>query len=359
MPVSTPQIQTLLSEINCDALIIENSTDLLYLLGFPISTGTLLLHQDGGTLIVDGRYYELCSKKSPFPVLLSQAETLNTLLAELPNISTLGFASLTTSFARYLALIEILKKGTREIQLNPVEAPLRNLRKIKRPEEITLLKQAAELGSRGYDFVCSILKENISEKEVAFELEIFWKKQGADGFAFDPIIAFGPNSSMPHYRAGKTKLKKGDAVLIDIGVTWAHYHSDMTRTLFFGNPDPLLLNLYEIVLNAQRSALELCRAGIAVGTVDAAARNKIVSAGYGEQFPHSLGHGIGLEVHEFPLIRNTPAQQYVQLETGMVITIEPGIYIAEVGGIRIEDSILIMDDGYENLTNRSTGLLIL
>lgn len=357
LPLS--KLEKLFSEITCDALLIENSMDLLYLLGFPISTGTLLLYRDGGYLIVDGRYFEQCIKKSPFPVLLLQENSLSTLLNELSFISTLGFASQTTSYARYLSLLETLKKGNRTIELKPIENPLICLRKIKSSTEIHLLKQAAELGSRGYDFVRSTLKENISEKEVALELELFWKQQGADGLAFDPIIAFGANSSMPHYRAGTATLKQGDAVLIDIGVTLAHYHSDMTRTLFFGEPNPLLQHLYTIVLQAQQAALEICRAGITVGAVDEAARNIIVAAGYGEQFPHSLGHGIGLEVHEFPLIRNTPVQKHVKLEPGMVVTIEPGIYLADLGGIRIEDTILIVDDGYENLTKRSKELLIL
>lgn len=353
------KVEKLLKHLPCDALIIEDPTDLYYMLGLSLSAGTLLIEPNGGHLIVDGRYFEHCSKLSPFPVLLAKEDTLPNLINNLGAVKELGFASNTTSYSRYEKLKEVLQKVPRVVTLIPIEQPLRNLRKIKTPVEITLLKQAAELGSLGFDYVCSLLKEGVSESEMAFELELFWKKKGAKGFAFDPIIAFGANSSMPHYRAGDDVLKKNQVVLIDIGVTYQHYHSDMTRTLFYGTPDPLLLKIYPIVLQAQKAALALCRPGTKVGAVDSAARSLIVEEGFGDQFPHSLGHGIGLEVHEFPLLRDKPPHNDVILEAGMVITIEPGIYIPGVGGIRIEDSIQIVDNGYENLTNRSKDLLCL
>lgn len=353
------QLQRLLQNLSCDALIIEDSIDLYYLLGLSLSAGSLLITLNGAYLIVDGRYYEQCAKCTSFSVLLAQENTLFDLLTENSTVKTVGFASQTTSYARYQKLKECVEKLTRKVTLTPLENPLRDLRKIKSSEEIKLLEQAAELGSLGYDYVCSLLKEGIAEKELAFELELFWKKKGGKGFAFDPIIAFGSNSSMPHYRAGDAVLKKNQVVLIDIGVTYHHYHSDMTRTVFFGEPDPQLRTVYEIVLKAQTAALALCKPGAKVGTLDEAARSIITEAGFGDKFPHSLGHGIGLEVHEFPLIRNKPPHSEEVLEAGMVITIEPGIYIPGLGGIRIEDSILIDNNGYKNLTNRPKELLCL
>ncbi|EFB42492.1 MULTISPECIES: M24 family metallopeptidase [Parachlamydia] len=352
-------LKKLFSQLPCDALLIEDEINLLYLLGFPISTGTLLLHPENSYLIVDGRYYEQCLKLSPFPVLLAKDEVLGTLLSDLPSIKTLGFSSDQTSYMRFLSFKDLEKKITHSLSLVPIDSPLRSLRMIKTPEEMDLLRRAAILGSQGFDYVCRLLKEGITEEEIAIELELFWKKHGAKGVAFEPIIAFGMNSSMPHYRAGAHQLKKGQPVLIDIGVTYAHYHSDMTRTLFFGQPAPQLVTIYHCVLEAQIAALDLCRPGTKVGELDFVARSLITQAGYGENFTHSLGHGIGLAVHEFPILRNKPPFAEVTLEPGMVITIEPGIYLPNVGGVRIEDSVLITEDGYENLTNRSKEIQIL
>jgi len=204
-----------------------------------------------------------------------------------------------------------------------------------------------------------MLKEGISENELAIELEIFWKRRGSKAIAFDPIIAFGSNSSMPHYRVGQRKLNTGEAVLIDIGVNLNHYHSDMTRVVFFGDPDPKIASIYEIVLKAQELALENCRPGTPIAELDASARTYIEQKGYGENFTHSLGHGVGLEIHELPLIRSQSPGADTQLEEGMVVTIEPGIYLPGIGGVRIEDTVAITRDGYENLTNRSKELSII
>ncbi|MBS4168000.1 Xaa-Pro peptidase family protein [Parachlamydia sp. AcF125] len=356
---SKERLAALFSQLPCDALLIEDEINLLYLLGFPISSGTILLHPHHSYLLVDGRYYEQCLKRSPFPVLLAQEHALSSLLNELPSITTLGFSSSETSYLRFLGLQEEIRKASHPLSLAPLDSPLRPLRAIKTVEEMGLLRQAAILGSQGFDYVCRLLKEGIAEAQIALELELFWKRHGAKGVAFEPIIAFGTNSSMPHHRAGSTQLKKGHPVLIDIGVTYAHYHSDMTRTLFFGHVEPQLLPLYDCVFQAQQAALHLCRPGTPIGALDLAARNLIAEAGYGENFTHSLGHGIGLAVHEFPILRNKPPYADVLLEAGMVITLEPGIYLPKVGGIRIEDTIIITEKGYENLTNRSKEILIL
>jgi len=265
-------------------------------------------------------------------------------------VKRLGFDSASTSYNSYTALAKQLKESG--IQLFPLENPVIKMREVKEEHEIALLREAAALGSQGYDTVCSLLKEGITEKEVATELEIFWKRKGGEGIAFEPIIAFGKNSSMPHYHPGDTQLKKGDNVLIDIGVTLNHYQSDMTRVVFFGDPNPKLLEINAIVTKAQALALELCRPGTTIGELDDAARNHIKAHGYGEQFPHSLGHGIGLAVHESPILRNRHPYQDQILKAGMVITIEPAIYLPGIGGIRLEDSIAITDTGYENLTKR-------
>lgn len=354
------KLKKLLNYEECESLIIEDPISLYYLTGIEMSAGRLIAHSQGAHLFVDSRYYEICKKIAPFPVVLSD----NGLpikdifsIAELHLVKFLGFSSENTTYTRFLqlekALIDFNAENKTQVTLKGIEDPVAKLRTIKDDEEIKILKQAADLGSAGFDFVCSLLKEGVTEKEVATELEIYWKRRGSKGLAFDPIIAFGANTSMPHYRAGDRKLKKGDNVLIDIGVNINHYHSDMTRVVYFGNPNPKILTIHEMVLEAQRRALNLCKPGTLIGDLDKAARGFIAEKGYGKNFMHGLGHGVGLEIHEAPSLRDTPLLSQIPLEEGMVITIEPGIYLPDIGGVRLEDTVVITASGHENLTNRS------
>ena len=344
-------------KFSCDALLIENKIDLYYLTGFLLSAGKLLVHSKGAYLFVDSRYFELCQKASPFPVILENKTALMEFLTNPENssIRTLAFDIDNTSYKRYLEL----QGDFKEYILTPMDAPIKFLRTIKDQEELAILREAALLGSEGFDFVCSLLREGISEIEVAMELEIFWKRRGSQSLAFDPIIAFGANSSMPHYRSGKAKLQKGDIVLIDIGVNFQHYNSDMTRTVFFHKADPKLLEIHSIVEGAQQAALALCRPGATIVELDRAARDFITAKGYGDRFTHGLGHGVGLEVHEWPVVRQPTLPKHSILESGMVITIEPGIYIPDLGGVRIENTIVITPEGYEDLTDRPTAAVII
>jgi Xaa-Pro aminopeptidase len=343
-------LQKTIQDNGCDALLIADPTNLFYMTGLELSSGKLLVHSQGAELLVDGRYIESCKNRSPFHVRLSDPPSFEQLLSssEFEHIKKLGFDSDNTSYKNY----EQLKK-IKNIELIPIDAPLKWQRAIKDESEIQALREAADLGSKGFDFVCSLFKEGISELECASELEIFWKKRGSKGVAFDPIIAFGPNSSMPHYHAGEKKLKKGDAVLIDIGVDFNHYRSDMTRVIFFGGgPDSRLLEVHGIVQKAQDAALALCKPGATLGQLDKAARDLISTYGYADKFTHSLGHGIGLDTHEYPTVKNSPPFADISLIKGMVITIEPGIYLPGIGGVRIEDTIVITEHGHENLTRQ-------
>jgi Xaa-Pro aminopeptidase len=346
-----------LQVVSCNALLIEETVNLYYLTGQSLSSGNLLVHEQGAHLIVDNRYFESCQKNAPCPVIQSEKTSLWDLLKskELEFICSLGFDAENTSFKRYE---EMQKKLDNSIKLTPLDNPIKFQRRIKDQEEIDILREAAALGSQGFDFICSLLHEGIRENEIALELEIFWKRRGSKSLAFDPIIAFGPNSSMPHYRAGQTILKKGMPVLIDIGVNYQHYHSDMTRVVYFGEPDPQIRTIYGVVEKAQKAALSLCVPGTSIGKLDEMARNTIQSEGFGDFFNHSLGHGVGLEIHESPTVRNKSPCKDRLLEPGMVITIEPGIYLPGVGGVRIEDTILITENGHENLTKRPTSPLL-
>ena len=352
------ELQHLLPQSYIDAFLIDDPINLFYLTGLDLSAGRLLVHNEGAHLLVDSRYFEQAQQHAPFLTIhLAPPHTLSILLAspECSYIQRLGFNSDKTSYKSFLDLqviVTTLYTEHRMLALCPVDNLTKDLRHRKDATEIAILKEAARLGSEGYDFLLSLLVEGVSEADLAMELEIFWRRRGASGVAFSPIIAFGANSSMPHYRAGNARLKQGDLVLIDIGVTYQHYHSDMTRVAFFGEPKEELRHIYDVVKQAQQAALALCRPGILIGELDQAAREVIGECGYGDKFTHSLGHGIGLEVHEWPTVRNAAPQGEVVLEEGMVITIEPGVYVSGLGGVRLEDTILIIADGHESLTQR-------
>lgn len=339
------------SSLPCDGLLIEHPTNLFYLTGLELSAGKLLITSKDQLLIVDGRYIEICSKQTLYPVQLSKENNLNEWIQFL-NIHQIGFDQQHTSYESFITLNQLaanLKSSNYKLNILPLKSIVQELRLIKDEEEILLLKQAAQLGYKGYEYIVSLLREGVTESELAFELEFFWKKRGAKRLAFDSIIAFGPNSSMPHYRAGQAKLEKNTHILIDIGVNLSHYHSDMTRVVFFGTPPKDIREIYPIVEEAKAKALLLCRPGTLIGDLDRAARGWIASKGYNDYFTHSLGHGIGLDIHEPPRIHQTGQYSHLPLQKGMVITIEPGIYLPNIGGVRLEDTIIITDQGYENL----------
>jgi Xaa-Pro aminopeptidase len=324
-----------------DACLIENPVDLFYLLGISLSQGSLLVTHKTADLFVDGRYVQMAQENSLIPVhLLEENKFLAFLKRKKLNVA---FDSMSTSFAR-------AKELQSYTQLKPIAEPLKQQRLIKDSQEISALKKSAQILKEGMHHVEQFLKEGISERDVAFELEFFCRRRGAEALSFESVIAFGSNSAMPHYRAQEAQLKRGDLVLIDAGVVFNHYHSDMTRVLFFGTPDPTLKRIYQIVKKAQKAALELCRAGTKIAELDAAARKVMKKEKVEEYFIHSLGHGIGLQTHEFPKIKLTGPDHNVHLQAGMVITIEPGLYFPGLGGIRHEDMILITKQGYQNLT---------
>jgi len=359
------RIETLrksLNEEGIDGFLVENPLDIFYLTGLKLSLGSLLITKRGAFLVVDGRYYEGYAETPGLTVILLKKNVLQELITNSLDLAKLGFCSANTSYDRYLDLekmIEGVRKSGRTISLRPCPDFLLKLRQVKDEEELEALRAAAELGSKGYDFLLKELREGVTEKELQKKLDIFWKQEGAEGFSFEPIIAFGKNSAMPHYHSGDVPLSEGETVLIDIGVALNSYLSDMTRVVFFGSPPPKMQEIYEIVKGAQEAALEACLPGVKAGEVDAAARSFIEERGYGNQFVHGLGHGVGLEIHELPVLKNKDPHKDVVLMPGMVVTIEPGIYLPGTGGVRIEDTLAVGYEGIENLTRRSKDMKII
>ena len=340
------RIEKLLKYIDRNqACLVTQPIDIFYLTGMDVSLGTLIISHEMLALLVDGRYFEACKKDCRIPVFLAKEGLLFELIK---GAETLVIDQDNTSHAAFLKWSDSAKNAG--IKILPKENLVKHLRIIKDSSEIDLLKKASSLGLEGFHFVKSLLKPGIKERDIAAELEYFWRKKGSEGTAFDPIIAFGANSAMPHYRACEAILKDGDIVLIDIGVKKEHYHSDMTRVIFFGTPDPRLKTVHSIVEKALKAALALLKPGTLLKDLDFAAREVIAKAGYEGFFTHSLGHGIGLEVHESPFLKAQDPYGNVRLQEGMAITIEPGIYLPGIGGVRLEDTVILTKSGFLNLT---------
>lgn len=329
------QLQEKLNHL--DGWMTEDPIEIFYLTGLTLSAGAFVCTKDKAMIYVDGRYTSYAKEKSSLAVGSDKAENF------FSEGSTVGVDGSKMSVTRFGQL-------RKDIHWEVSASIIEGLRLIKDASEVALLKESAALAVKGMNFCLASLNVGVSEEEIARELDYFFKKEGGEGAAFDSIIAFGENSAHPHHRAGKRRLKNNEIVLIDIGATRHRYQSDMTRTLFFGEADAELKKIHAIVDRAQKAALNICKPGTKIGSLDDAARDLIAQEGYGPLFSHGLGHGLGLEVHEFPSLKNKEPFKDIALQPGMVVTIEPGIYREGLGGVRIEDTILITEQGYENLT---------
>lgn len=301
-------------------LLIEDGVNLFYRTGKHLSAGSLV----GEELFVDGRYLTACEG----------ARQVKELRGALPDKVAVDSAVMSA------VRVEELRGWGIEVEFRP--HCLQKARAVKSEGEIEKMKRAAKLANEGFEFARGVLEEGITEGQVAGKLQAFWFEQGGEGASFEPIVAFGSNSALPHHRAGDRKLKLGDVVLFDLGVQLESYQSDMTRVVTFEGELP---EIYEVVREAQRRALAVCKAGVTTGEMDGAARGYIEEKGFGEYFTHSLGHGLGIEVHEWPSFRD----KTLVLEAGMVITVEPGVYLPGVGGVRWEDAVVVRENGYERL----------
>jgi len=240
--------------------------------------------------------------------------------------------------------------------LNPEESLVEELRIIKDESEIEKIKKAVEIADQGFQFLIDFIEPGKSEKEVALELEFFMKRQGGEANAFDFIVASGKRGALPHGVASEKKIELGDLVTIDFGTVYQGYHSDITRTLAVGEPTAKLRDIYELVLTAQEKVIAEIKAGMDCFDADKIARDFIAEAGYKDNFGHGLGHGVGLEIHEAPRLSYTSE---AVLKAGMVVTDEPGIYVSGLGGVRIEDDLLITESGCEVLNSAPKELIIL
>ncbi|MGZ7443878.1 M24 family metallopeptidase [Paenibacillus sp. TH7-28] len=340
---------------NIEAVLITGEVNRRYLTGFTGSSGYVLVTLDKAWLLTDFRYLTQAAEQAPgFEIVDHGASVTGTIksLLDQENLERLGFEEEHVVFSVYRTYERELKP----IALVPVSGLIEGLRLFKDSEELALMKEAAELADRTFLHMLDVLKPGVSEWDAALELETFMRKHGAEGTSFDTIIASGERSALPHGRASERIMQTGELVTMDFGAFMKGYCSDITRTVALGKPADKLREIYDIVLEAQLHTLEQLRPGMTGREADALARDIIASYGYGEYFGHSTGHGLGMEVHENP--RVSKASDTV-LKPGMVVTVEPGIYLPGLGGVRIEDDVVITDTGVRRLTESTKDYIAL
>lgn len=345
--------QKLLSQLkssNLDGLLVTNFTNVTYLTGFTGDDSFLLVSREATVLISDGRYTTQLSQECPGldvhirPVKISIVAATAKVIKQ-AKLSKLGFESGSTTVAEWRRLSEEAKG----LELVPVDGAVENLRLIKDTEEVQQLREAIRQAEKGFQVLRSTLRGEQTEREVAHELEHAMRRFGAKGASFPPIIAVGPRAALPHARPTNALISESDFVLVDWGADGpTSYKSDLTRVLVTGKISTKLENVYGVVLKAQLAGIDAIRPGVRCCDVDAAARKVIEDAGYGKYFSHGLGHGIGLDIHEGPRLN---ASTEKELKPGMVVTVEPGIYLEGWGGVRIEDDVLVTRQGHEVLTS--------
>ncbi len=332
-----------------EGIFIHDAPNRFYLSGFWGTEGLLLLTREETHLIVDFRYAEKAAPLAELGVRVHAVELAGTLYRALRSLlRELGVARLGYLASRIsVEEGETLRRLGRRWQWVPLPDLVLRLRARKSAREVAAIRAASRLMTRVLQSVLGELREGVEERELAAEIEYRARKAGAEGMAFETIVLFGEKTSLPHGRPGSRRLRAGDAVTIDAGARVAGYCTDITRTVAFGKPDPELVRIHRLVERAQARAIEILAPGKLGKEVDASARNLIARAGYGKAFGHGLGHGVGLEIHELPRLTRGSRDT---LRTGMVVTIEPGIYLRGRFGVRIEDTLLVRPGEAEVLT---------
>jgi Xaa-Pro aminopeptidase len=330
-----------------EAIIIFGLPNIRYLTGFTGTDGVFLMTENKSVFLTDPRYFSQAQSQVSADNIQCYKNKLTAVADTLVSsgCKRVGFDAEVVSVALFEELKILVGDSLEWCLLN---AQLHPLRGVKTQDELISLKAAANLNFQAFETVLPLIRPGITELEVARELEFSLKRLGGEAKAFEFIVASGQRGALPHGVASEKHLQSGELVTIDFGTKVNGYHSDETVTLAIGDVDRNLRQIFDIVLEAHDSALEAVRPGLQISELDAVARDFISARGYSEFFGHGLGHGVGLEIHEYPAVSSRSNQCLV---AGMVITIEPGIYISGTGGVRIEDTIVVTEDGFEKLTS--------
>ena len=316
-----------LTETGIDAILVSQPENRYYLSGFDGSSGFLVISPQNTILATDFRYIEQARAQAPDYEIFRIANDIADWFPELVTglrLKRLGFEAEHITFAMQRQLTEILNKAQSQIKLIPTDRLVESLRAIKEPEEIELITKAAEITDNAFEYIEDTIHTGMSEKEVAWEIEKFMREKGSESIPFDIIVASGPNSALPHAKPSPRAIGSGEPIIIDMGARVEGYSSDLSRTIYLGNPDDTFNRVYNTVLGAQLAAIAMISNGMSGSQIDHQARVIIEQAGYGQAFGHGLGHGIGLAPHEQPHLRPKSLEHIVN---GMVFTIEPGIYL--------------------------------
>ncbi len=344
-------INEVLKAKNLEAIIIISPENLYYLSGFTGGEGFLVFAPEKKYIIVDGRYTIQAKEQTKDFEVIEYKSLPYKIIADM-GFDKIGFEDKTISYNSF----KMMSRSMPAVTSIGISDEINEYRKVKTYEECKNIKCAEHIGDMAFEHILHYIKPGITEREIALELEYFMKKQGADALSFDTIVAVGERSALPHANLTDKAVEKGKVVLMDYGCVYNGYCSDMTRTVAVGYADDKTKNIYDTVLKAQLSAINKIKAGVPNKDIDKAARDIICNAGYGENFTHSLGHGVGLEIHEQPNL--SPRSEDV-LQSGNVVTVEPGIYIEGFCGVRIEDLVAVTEDGCENYTHSPKNLIIL
>jgi Xaa-Pro aminopeptidase len=347
--VRLAKLRQTLADNDLDAIVISQPENCRYLSGFTGSKGALFISPERAILAVPFIYLEQAGKQAPdFEIVSFQrefAEVWPDLAAEV-NAGRVAFESAHLTVAEH----DKLTAGAEDAELVPTEGIVEGFRAIKDKDELDIIRKTVALADAAFTHIVEFIEPGMKEKEVAWELEVYMRTHGAEKVAFDLIVGAGPNGAMPHHEVSERVISVGEPIVMDLGARIAGYHSDLTRTICLGQPDGRFTEIHGLVLRAQLAAEAAIRAGIVAGEADDAARQVIAEAGYGKQYGHGLGHGVGLAVQEEPSIWQGAEEV---LKPGMVFTVEPGIYLPDWGGVRIEDMVLVREDGVEVLSQAS------
>lgn len=352
------RVQEILRERDLDAILITRDSNIRYVSGFTGSESFVVLSASDRVFITDSRYTEQaeqeCARfrvvryRDPYP---SIEETLQNVASSL-GIRRLGFERQSISFDLHSKISETLKG----VEFVPTSGVVETPRYTKNPEEVALVRRAAGVADAAFNHILGIVRPGVSEKDIELELDCFMRKNGAFASAFPIIVASGTRSSLPHAVPTEKKVQEGDFVTMDFGALFEGYRSDMTRTVIVGRAEDRQREVYDVVKRAQEEGIRAVRAGVKGSEPDRAARAVIEAAGLGDNFGHGLGHGVGLEVHEEPRMSR---ESDSVLSAGCIVTVEPGVYIPGWGGVRIEDTVLVLEDSCEALTLSPKEMIVL
>jgi Xaa-Pro aminopeptidase len=345
------RLRSRFADASCDALIVTRLPNIRYLTGFSGSAGIVLVTPDELTVFTDGRYSTQSREQIDAAGVDARIEILPTQAAQQARL-----VDLTRPFARLgleahgvtWAQQRTWAAAFGEVDLVATEDLVEGLRRVKDAGEIARIRAACAIADEALASVLPSLAEQPTEREFALDLEVAMRRRGASGTSFDTIVASGPNGAKPHARPGDRRIEHGELVVIDFGCIVDGYCSDMTRTVSVGDPGADARRLWDVVRASQQAGRDAVIAGVACAAVDRASRDVIDAAGWGELFSHGTGHGVGLEIHEAPRVAKTSSGT---LEAGVVVTVEPGVYLPGVGGVRLEDTVVVTDAGAESLTS--------